>query len=84
MVEIKGKLSDLFKNVNYYPVKEMTDDILDSMIDRPIVKDSKCIGIIKHVDKDKDEWSGMLFDSTIIRLSPDMKHCQNVELKQIF
>lgn len=79
MVEIKGKLSDLFKC--YYEINiELNENLLESMISRPIIKDHKCVGIIKDVDKDKDEWRGVLFNDAIANLSIDTKQCVSVKL----
>jgi hypothetical protein len=71
MVEVKGKLSSLFGRVEIYT--EVTDEILESLINRPITKDGKCIGIIKNVDVENDEWSGFLFDSVAAGISEDNK-----------
>ena len=80
MVEIKGKLSDLFKSSFEEFTVELTEELLESMINRPIIKNYKCVGIIKHADKDKDEWSGFLFDTVSAGLSSDKKQCVSVEL----
>ena len=71
MVEVKGKLTSLFNRVECYT--EVTDEILESLIDRPITKDGRCIGIIKSVDAKNDEWSGFLFDTVTVGISADNK-----------
>jgi hypothetical protein len=76
MVEVKGKLSSLFKRTACYT--EVTDEILESMIDCPITKDGTCIGIIKKVNVKHDEWSGYLFDAVAAEVSRDMKYCQSI------
>lgn len=78
MVEIKGKLSSLFGRGEIHI--EVTDEILESMINRPITKDGRCIGIIKSVDVKNDEWTGFLFDTVAAGISADMKYCTSVSL----
>ena len=70
MVEIKGKLSSLFERLYSKNIK-LTDSLLESMINRPIIKDGRCMGIIKSINKDKDEWSGFLFDTLEVGISVD-------------
>lgn len=76
MVEIKGKLSSLFGRTNMDI--ELTEELLASMINCPITKDSICIGVIKGVNKNKDEWSGFLFDTVAAEISEDKKYCQSI------
>ena len=77
MVEIKGKLSDLFKDAE--TDIELTEELLDSMINSPIIKDYKCVGVVKYVNKDADEWSGFLLNPARATLSADMK-CRSINL----
>ncbi len=61
MIEIKGKLSNL------YDVMPSTATLV-SIKNCPIVQDGKCIGIVKQVDINEDEWSGYLFGDTKIKI----------------
>lgn len=61
MISIKGKLSDLYDVVPTYLT-------LASVKNCPIVQDGKCIGIVKYIDTDKDEWQGYLFGDTKIMM----------------
>ena len=82
MIEIKGKLTELFKRPDTEIEIEPSDTLLESMINTPILKDGRIIGIIKKADK--DEWSGFLFDTAEVEVSLDMEQIMSVKLKQNF
>lgn len=63
MVEIKGKISDLFKCPDTEINEVVDDNLLESVIDSPITKNGRIVGVVKHIDKDKNEWKGFLFNN---------------------
>lgn len=62
-------------NLKKYPVSN-----LSSIINAPILKDKKVIGVITNYYIDTDEATGYIFDDTIPNFDADVQNIISIEL----
>lgn len=84
MIDITGKLSDLYKN-NTKTEIAITTRLCESMINKPIT-DGKgnCIGSIIDYDLEQDRWYGVLYKKETPELRVDdlkMNECMGIVVK---
>ena len=73
MIDISGKLSELFKNSNNVEIK-ITDRLCQTMLNAPIIdSEEKVIGVIVDYDLENDRWFGVLFKKEYAELQVNNK-----------
>lgn len=80
MLEVKGNLSELFKDVKDGNIHN-NQDLIYTMLNRPITYDSKeIVGVITHVDIEKNEWRGWIYKDVVLQTALDISFCMGVEI----
>lgn len=84
MLKVSGKLSDLFrvngKSISDYIVGADYKVLCSSLVDMPITKEGKPIGVIDSINILKDEWHGKLFLNNVAEINIENKQSCSIEL----
>lgn len=73
MIDISGKLSELFKNSNNIEIN-ITDRLCQTMLNTPIIDGKgKVIGSIVDYDLEGDRWFGVLYKKEYAELQANNK-----------
>ena len=71
MIEVRGYIDDLLANEEYRDFLmsiEDSDEFFITMIDAPIVYNSKPIGVVNDIDFDDRTWSGVIWSDSAIEI----------------
>ena len=83
MIEVRGYIDDLLANEeykNFFADIENQEEILLTMIDAPIIKNGKPVGVINDIDFEDMTWSGVIWVNAGIEINPCNKSIQSVHL----
>ena len=84
MLKVSGKLSDLFlvngKSISDYIIGSDYKVLCNSLVDMPITKEGKPIGVIDSINISKDEWKGKLFITNAVEINIENKQSCEIEL----
>lgn len=87
MLKVSGKLSDLFlvdgKSISDYIIGSDYKALCNSLVDMPITKEGKPIGVIDTINISKDEWKGKLFITNAVEINIENKQSCGIELMDI-
>ena len=83
MIEVRGYIDDLLANEeykNFFADIENQEEFLITMIDAPIIKNGKPVGVINDIDFEDMTWSGVIWVNAGIEINPCNKSIQSVHL----
>ena len=83
MIEVRGYIDDLLANEeykNFFADIEDQEEFLMTMIDAPIIKNGKPVGVINDIDFEDMTWSGVIWANARIEIDPCNGSIQSVHL----
>ena len=83
MIEVRGYIDDLLVNEeykNFFADIEDQEEFLMTMIDAPIIQNSKPIGVVNDIDFEDMTWSGVVWNNTLVEIDPCNKGIQSLHL----
>lgn len=81
-INISGRLSDFVKNISKNNDLASYNSLLQTLVNAPITRYSRVVGVITGIDISNDYWEGIMFTKLLPELSMDNCFCE-VVLKDI-
>ena len=83
MIEVRGYIDDLLANEeykNFFADIENKEEFLMTMIDAPIIKNGKPVGVVNDIDFDDMTWSGVIWNNARVEIDLCNGGIQSVHL----
>ena len=83
MIEVRGYIDNLIVNEeykNFFASIEDQEEFLMTMIDAPIIQNSKPIGVVNDIDFEDGTWGGVIWCNTQMEIDPCNVGIQSIHL----
>lgn len=81
MIEVRGYIDTLLASEEYgdfFADIENQEEFLMTMIDAPIIQNSKPVGVVNDIDFEDMTWSGVIWTNAGIEVDPCNKSIQSL------